>query len=162
MTAAGNLITVQVKPSFRLPFTRTQLKNIIGLVLKTECPRREWEVECLITDDASIRRLNGKYRNKHEPTDVLSFTLTDRGGSDPAIKFPSVPGIRTNLGQVIISYETAARQAAQRSAAIGSEIKLLLIHGTLHLTGMDHQKPADARKMQAKERKYINLIDKVK
>ncbi|HUI25734.1 MAG TPA: rRNA maturation RNase YbeY [Candidatus Kryptonia bacterium] len=97
-----------------------------------------------LVDDAEIRRLNRGYRGKDRPTDVLAFAM--REGK-------RAPGDEAVLGDVVISLDTAARQAANRGASLENEVTTLLIHGILHLLGYDHERsPADARRMRHKER----------
>jgi probable rRNA maturation factor len=93
---------------------------------------------CLITNDAELRRLNRQFRKKDLATDVLSFpALEDSNGV---------------LGEIAISFETARQQAAERRHAVGQEIELLMLHGVLHLIGMDHE--ADNGQMARAERKW--------
>ena len=90
-----------------------------------------------------MRRLNRDWRGKDRPTDVLSFAQAEGPGGAP-------PGL---LGDVVISLDTARRQAAERAAPLGAELDRLLIHGVLHLLGYDHERsPAEARRMQRRER----------
>ena len=98
------------------------------------------ELSVLLTDDATIRSLNREYRRKDRPTDVLSFAL-DAGPKD-------VPAVRL-LGDVVISLDTAARQARTRRRALLTEVAWLLAHGLLHLLGHDHPTAAAARKMDS-------------
>lgn len=102
------------------------------------------ELSVVITDDASVRELNRRYRGEDAPTDVLSFDLT----ADES--FVSSGGDRL-LGEVVISYPTAARQAEDAGHAVDEELAHLLVHGVLHLLGHDHQSPAEARTMRARE-----------
>lgn len=83
------------------------------------------EVSVLLTGDAAIRALNRKYRHKDKATDVLSF---------PAAEMPA--GI---AGDLVISLETAFSQAAKRGHTLEMEIRVLLLHGLLHLAGYDHE-----------------------
>ncbi len=95
----------------------------------------------LVTDDREIAELNERFRSKAKPTDVLSFP----SGAQ------SLP--MNELGDVVISIDTARRQAAERDLPLKHEITRLLIHGTLHLLGYDHEgvSPAVARKMRREE-----------
>ncbi|MEK7854173.1 MAG: rRNA maturation RNase YbeY, partial [candidate division NC10 bacterium] len=86
------------------------------------CP--EAEVGCLLVTDHRIRALNRRYRGEDHPTDVLAFPQGEGGGP------PGHPGL---LGDVVISVETAARQAARAGHSLEREVALLLIHGILHL-----------------------------
>jgi probable rRNA maturation factor len=101
----------------------------------------------LVSDDA-IRALNREYRAKDAPTDVLSFPLD---GSPPQI------GERL-LGDVVISVETARRQAAGYDAPLQREIYRLLIHGLLHLVGHDHAFTPERRAMRREERRLAEAI----
>jgi probable rRNA maturation factor len=104
----------------------------------------------LIIDDAQMHRLNARYRGIDRPTDVLAFAMREGPFAD---FHPQV------LGDVVISAETASRQARSRRHALGEELTHLLIHGTLHLLGYDHEvSPADARLMRVKERELWRLV----
>jgi probable rRNA maturation factor len=104
---------------------------------------RDAELSLLLVSDAVMRRLNREWRGKDHPTDVLSFAQAAGTGGAP-------PGL---LGDVVISVDTARRQAAARAASLGSELDRLLIHGVLHLLGYDHDRsPTEARRMQRRER----------
>jgi probable rRNA maturation factor len=94
------------------------------------------DVHVLLTGDATLRRLNRSFRGKNTATDVLSFP----GGDGRAV------GV---AGDLAISLETAARQAARFGHSLRDEVRVLLLHGVLHLTGFDHE--ADAGEMAARE-----------
>lgn len=89
----------------------------------------------LVTSDAEIRRLNRAFRHKDRPTDVLSF---------PAADFQ-----RVHAGDLAISIDTAARQANAHGHSLETELRILLLHGLLHLAGYDHE--ADHGEMAARE-----------
>jgi len=108
------------------------------------------EVTVSLVDDAEIHRLNRDYRRKDRPTDVLAFAMREgrRAPGDDAI-----------LGDVVISVDTAARQARQRRATTADEVRALLIHGLLHLLGYDHERSAaEARRMHAMERRLHKVL----
>ncbi len=94
------------------------------------------ELSVLLTNDAQIHALNLQHREKDKPTDVLSFPLDEGGGADGAVS-----GTRV-LGDVVISLDTAARQARGRKRELLPEVRFLLAHGLLHLLGYDHGDPA--------------------
>lgn len=100
-----------------------------------------------LVDDAAIRALNLKYRGRNAPTDVLSFPLD----GTPA-------EVERLLGDVVISVETALRQAADYDAPLQREIYRLLIHGLLHLKGHDHERSAERRVMEREERRLAHAI----
>ena len=87
------------------------------------------ELSILITDDEHIRHLNRTYRSKNHTTDVLSFP---QDGT-------SAPGSLRHLGDIAISYYQAQKQAQQIGQSLGKEIRFLILHGTLHLIGYDHE-----------------------
>jgi len=107
------------------------------------------ELGVVITDDETVRDLNRRYAGLDEPTDVLSFSL--REGEE----FVVPPGGIDRLGEVVISFPTAARQASEQGRALDSEIAHLLVHGTLHLLGYDHAEPAEERRMRAREEELL-------
>ena len=96
--------------------------------------------------DQTIHELNSQYRNKDKPTDVLSFPLADD-------LYPWL------LGDVVISIETAQRQARRRRHSLREEVLTLLIHGILHLLGFDHERSdKEARGMKEKTRELFGRI----
>jgi probable rRNA maturation factor len=99
------------------------------------------ELSLLLCDDATIHALNRDYRGKDRPTDVLAFAM--REGEGGALH----PGL---LGDVVISVETARRQAKEHGRTIVAEVTFLLAHGLLHLLGFDHQTPEEERRMNAR------------
>ncbi len=93
-------------------------------------------VEVLLTSDPEIKRLNRTFRRKNKPTDILSF--------------PTPPEISAqHAGDLAISLDTAARQAAEHGHSLRDELRILLLHGLLHLAGEDHE--TDSGEMAARE-----------
>ncbi|HXH12279.1 MAG TPA: rRNA maturation RNase YbeY [Alphaproteobacteria bacterium] len=128
--------------------TRTLRKMQQRLLAALDC--RNCELSVRIVDDAHIQRLNAQYRGIDRPTDVLAFPM--REGAF-AYLHPQL------LGDIVISAETAQRQAHARRHSLTAELTHLLIHGTLHLLGYDHEiSPVDARLMRAKERDLWRLV----
>lgn len=99
----------------------------------------------MLTDDAAIRDLNRRYRRRNVPTDVLSFA--QREGAAFARPGDAAP----HLGDVVISVETARRQAREHRLALREEVAHLLVHGILHLLGYDHVRKRDEAVMRARE-----------
>jgi probable rRNA maturation factor len=110
------------------------------------------EVSLLLTDDETIHALNRDYRDQDKPTDVLSFAQRDQRPDAPEIPAPALADQPENLGDVVISVETAARQAEQHGATLDDELALLTVHGILHLLGYDDMTDEGAAEMQEKER----------
>jgi probable rRNA maturation factor len=118
------------------------------LLAALEC--QNCDLSVLIVDDARMHRLNAHYRGIDRPTDVLAFAM--REGPFTHLQ-PQL------LGDVVISAETALRQARARHHSLAEELTRLLIHGTLHLLGYDHEvSPTAARLMRAKERELWRLV----
>ena len=106
------------------------------------------ELSVLLTDDETIRRLNRRYRHTDRPTDVLSFHF------DSSLTPPSLNGPRL-LGDIVISLDTAARQASGRRRPLLAELRWLLAHGILHLLGFDHARARQKRRMVAWTRRLV-------
>ena len=139
------LITVVAK--FERFVEVEELRRIAAGVLAAESvPNAELGV--LITDDEAVRRLNAEYAGEDETTDVLAFSL--REGE----VFVS-PDEVTRLGEVIISFPTASRQAAEAGRLVDEEMAHLLVHGILHLLGYDHVEPEEERVMRGREAELL-------
>jgi probable rRNA maturation factor len=104
------------------------------------------ELSVLLTDDRRIQELNREHRDKDKPTDVLSFPLDEDEDS------PDSPRL---LGDVVISLDTAERQAHGRGRPLAEEVRFLLAHGILHLIGHDHAEPEEKRVMVAATRRLV-------
>ncbi len=87
-------------------------------------------VDVLLTSDTEVKRLNRSFRGKNNATDVLSF---------PAEPMPGLPEEHQHTGDLAISLETAGRQAEEHGHSLATELRILLLHGLLHLAGMDHE-----------------------
>lgn len=122
--------------NLHIPSTRTlgrflaEAQDAVGL---------SGQVTVLLTTDATLRNLNRRFRGKDVATDVLSFASTNPASGPEKI-----------AGDVAISLETARKQAAEQGHALGVELRVLMLHGLLHLAGYDHE--TDAGKMQRRER----------
>jgi probable rRNA maturation factor len=96
----------------------------------------------LLADDAAVKTLNRQWRGKNKPTNVLSF---------PAADFKLPRGQARPLGDLILSYETCAKEAKAAGLTLRNHAVHLVVHGLLHLTGHDHENDADAERMEARE-----------
>jgi probable rRNA maturation factor len=124
------------------------LRRRAAAILKAAGQARA-ELSIALVDDAAIRELNGQYRGKPRPTDVLSFSLVEGEFADRRGKL---------LGDVVISVDTAARQARERRRGLDDTIAKLLVHGVLHLLGHDHEADDEARRMLAEERRIWRVL----
>lgn len=107
-------------------------------------------------DDEEIAEMNEQYRNKPRPTDVLSFAQSE-GEEFPGMEMAF--GVETRmLGDIVISVDTAVRQAAERHHSLQTEIEFLAVHGCLHLQGYDHQTSAQRRVMWKQQDEVIAVL----
>jgi probable rRNA maturation factor len=107
------------------------------------------EISVRLTDDAEVRTLNAQYRQKDKPTNVLSF---------PMIQPDLLETVTANsddgevlLGDIVLAFETCAREAQEKGASLADHATHLIVHGTLHLLGYDHMVEDEAEAMEAIE-----------
>jgi len=143
-------IAIQITPRFRANVDQRSLHRVATEVLSREGLEQETELSLVVTDDEAIRELNRRFRGVDAPTDVLAF------GEGAEEQFVSVPGSPPYLGDVVISYPRAQAQAEELGHAVAEELKLLVIHGVLHLLGYDHQEGAAAERMREKEERILH------
>lgn len=128
--------------------TVAEIKGAAETMLRTlALPRAELSI--LLCDDPTIHALNRDYRRKDKPTDVLAFAL--REGRDGHLAGDA-------LGDVVISLDTAARQAAEHARSTRDEVRMLLAHGLLHLLGWDHRTDAEDAKMRAEVDRLVAAV----
>jgi probable rRNA maturation factor len=139
-------VAVRVEAPFRGRLDSRALRRLAVRVLRAEGVAPPVEVGLVVTDDETLRDLNRRYLGLDEPTDVLSFGHQPSG--QPFVTPPD--GVR-RLGEVIMSYPTAERQAEEVGHSVEDEAAHLVVHGLLHLLGYDHANPADERRMRARE-----------
>ena len=102
------------------------------------------DIVVLLTDDAAMRELNGRFRDKDKPTNVLSFPA-------PENAFP-------HLGDIVLAYGVCATEAEAQSKTLADHVSHLVVHGVLHLLGRDHEDDAEAEEMEAEEREILAKI----
>jgi probable rRNA maturation factor len=126
----------------------SKIRKIAGLILK-ELGKEKEALSLLLVNDRAIRKINREFRQIDAPTDVLSF---------PVAKHSPHPEIKL-LGDIVISVETARKQAKSLGHSLEREITFLLIHGVLHLLGWDHeQSPQEAKKMYKTQREILSIF----
>jgi len=110
-------------------------------------PAASGEVSVVLTDDAAMQKLNREWRGLDKPTNVLSF--------------PAAPGTAapTLLGDIVIAYETVAREAAAEGKLFAHHVAHLAVHGFLHLLGYDHDSDARAEEMERLETRILARLD---
>lgn len=122
--------------------------EIVKLICQKEKIKRPISLDVALVSDLEIQELNRRYRKKNRPTDVLAFENVKT-----KIAWPLEEG--RYLGEVIISYQTARKQAAQKKISQQNEIAFLFIHGFLHLIGYDHEMSEKEAKRMEKKSKFI-------
>jgi probable rRNA maturation factor len=120
---------------------RKRLREIVAAVLDGE-GKPDSEISLAFVDNATIHRLNLRYLQHDEPTDVLSFPLSD-------------PSAKRLSGELVIDAEIAKAQAQERGHDVQAELALYVIHGLLHLCGYDDKSEAAEKRMRERERHYL-------
>jgi probable rRNA maturation factor len=122
--------------------------NLAEVALKLEGYPETVEISLVLVDDPTIHKLNKTYRGVDAPTDVLSFALLEHTPEEPEYEH-EVGEIL--LGDVVISVETALRQAEANKLTLEAEVCFLFVHGLLHLLGNDHDTAVQEQQMRQKE-----------
>lgn len=119
-----------------------------------------FEVSLLACDDARIAALNADFRHKGQPTNVLSWPSDERGAMAEG-EMPVLPALPKDaeLGDIAISYDTCAREAAEAGKPFEDHVTHLIVHGTLHLLGFDHIRDGDATLMEGLETEILGKLD---
>lgn len=154
LSRCAHRIEVQITRPFRWAVRAPWLRRIACHVLLAEGVGPT-ELGVVITDDATIHELNRRFLGIDEPTDVLSFGLGGQGGRPFALP----PGEVASLGEVIVSYPAAVRQAEEQGHSVQAEAAHLLVHGILHLLGYDHEGPEDERLMRQRAEEIVAGLD---
>lgn len=125
-------------------FCRQVIRTAWAFMNATKCA----EVSVVLADNDFVQKLNREYRGKDKPTNVLSFET----GMKPVKGQPFI------AGDIIVAYETVAREAREQNKKFSAHLAHLLVHGTLHLLGEDHLSNKQAEKMEAKEIKIMKQL----
>jgi probable rRNA maturation factor len=120
------------------------MREVVRTVLAGE-EVADYEISLAFVDDATIHRLNKQFLQHDEPTDVLSFPLSD-------------PSAKKLSGELVIGAETAKARADEMGHDVQAELALYAIHGLLHLCGCDDHKADDAAAMRERERHYLRQL----
>jgi probable rRNA maturation factor len=127
-------------------------QDIVARVLQAQDIGGDVEIGLLITGQEKIQELNKTYRGRDRPTDVLAFYMTGAG------EFVQPPDDVKHLGEVVISYPQAVLQAREQGNSAEKELRILIIHGILHLLGYDHEETKEKRGMSAREQVILRKI----
>jgi probable rRNA maturation factor len=131
-------------PQEIVPIDRGRMREAVRAVLDGE-DVADAEISLAFVDNPTIHRLNQRYLQHDEPTDVLSFPLSEPNASRLA-------------GELVIGVEVALEQAASRDHDVQAELILYVIHGLLHLCGYDDHDDADRDAMRQRERHYLQQL----
>lgn len=159
-------IDVDVREGVRSPVSVAALARAAAATLDAVRAPAPASIGLVLSGDAELASLNATHMGKSGPTDVLSFPLLPPTAFAPGAAAPDVPrppGSRIHLGDIIVSVERAIEQAEQgRGGQTGDvrwspadELRLLVIHGTLHICGRDHADPDEEAAMRALERRLL-------
>lgn len=141
-----------------------RLLDILGMVVSTALQEEglegDPEVSIALVDDGYIRDLNLRYRNIDQPTDVLSFAMSESTDEEPALQEAEEEEFPEDiLGDIIISMETAVRQAVEFGHSLEREVAYLTAHGMFHLLGYDHQDEDSRAVMREKEERVLAAVN---
>ena len=164
---ANRPIDLQVFPAFRALVSRQWLRRVATEALHAADPTGGRGISVVIADDSTLQQLNLTYRGYDEVTDVLSFSpehsaddalpeLQRRSTEDLA--FPAIDEEEEGLGEVVISYPQAVRQAPEHGQPLERELALLLVHGVLHLFGHDHVNAEEEATMREAEQRTLARV----
>lgn len=118
----------------------------------------DWEVALLGCDDARIAELNGDFREKPKPTNVLSWPSEERGAEEPGGQPDAPDPMDPELGDIAISYDTCTREALEAGKPVTDHVTHLIVHGVLHLLGYDHIRDEDATLMEQLEVEILGKL----
>ena len=146
-------VNVRVFPAFRSAVKAPFVRKAATTALAIADPGGTTDVSVVITDDETLQELNRRFRGLDEPTDVLSFgDVSDASLTPPDLDdapgFPDIPDGQASLGEIVLSYPLAVRQAGEHNVQVEEEVALLIVHGVLHLLGHDHAERDEEKAMK--------------
>lgn len=144
-TPVEEKIVIQVDEAFATEVDSVDLARVVAATLLAE-NQPDGEVTVVVTSDEAVAELNQQYRDVAEPTDVLSFPA-----QDPTPGFVTAPEMAAYLGDIMIALPFTQRQATALGRSLRDELRLLVVHGTLHLLGYDHADPEEEAAMWARQ-----------
>ena len=129
------------------------VQNILNFAAKKEEVEDDSEVSVTYVTNERIQEVNREYRQKDQPTDVISFALEELGEDEVEIVGGQIPRV---LGDIIISIDRAKEQAEEYNHSFSRELGFLALHGFLHLLGYDHMEEMDEKKMFQKQKDILD------
>ena len=134
------MIEVEVEDAAAWPGV-ADLEAVVARAAEAALGDQAGDVVILLTDDAAVADLNGRFRGKEQPTNVLSF--------------PAPDSARPHLGDLVLASGVCAAEAAAQRKTLADHLSHLVVHGVLHLLGRDHEDDADAEAMETEERAIL-------
>lgn len=150
-------INVSTEQKLKVSLDKNWLKNIVLETLKAEDIVTAVEIGLVITDNKTVQELNKTYRDIDEPTDVLAFHM-HHTSQETEPSFIAPPNGVHHLGEIVISYPQAVKQAQEQGHNVAQELALLIVHGVLHLLGYDHEQPDERQHMKAREKSIMEKL----
>ena len=163
--AEGEVEVFGVDEQADQPVALARWVDLATHVLLDSGVRGEAELSLLFVDEGVMADLNKRFMGADGPTDVLAFPLDDpidtgrfpdSGSTGPDREAPDIAELPLLLGDVVVCPAVAARQAPEHAGSYEDEVALLVVHGVLHVLGMDHADPEEAVVMQARERELLD------
>ena len=156
-SAPSQRIDVQVFPAFAHRLSKAWLRKVAEQALDIHDEAMSPTISLVIADDETVHHLNLEYRGLDETTDVLAFPLWTSAEHDAEV-FYLPPEETAPVGEIVISYPQAARQAREGKRPIRAEMALLIVHGVLHLLGYDHADPRQESHMWARQDEVLARV----
>jgi probable rRNA maturation factor len=150
-------LSIQIEKPFVGLVSKQWLRRAVKLTLVHTGIGSPVELGLVIAGDDTVHNLNRDYRSVDRITDVIAFSLSEQGAVDKQ-PFITPPDDVIHLGEIIISYPQAKRQAGEQRHPLERELALLVAHGVLHLLGYDHELPEQAEKMRSMETRVLHTI----
>ncbi len=154
-------INISVEQKLKVSLEESWLRNIALKALEAEGIVSPAEMGLVITNSKIIQKLNKTYRGEDKPTDVLAFHMIPGTSQESELRFVGPPDGVHHLGEVVISYPQAVRQAQGQGHGVARELALLIVHGVLHLLGYDHELPEEEQQMKARENEILERLDSI-
>ena len=164
-TAAGDVDVFVADEQSDEPVDTARWSRLVGSVLEAEGVRGDAEVSLLFVDETAMAELNQRFLSREGPTDVLAFPIdddvyegarsADSVGPGPSVD-PELAELPTILGDVVLCPAVAKRNAPAHAGTYDDELALLVVHGILHLLGMDHADADDAAVMEKREQQLLD------
>jgi probable rRNA maturation factor len=140
----------------RIDLGAVEIRETVRKVLKLEHVA-DAEISVAVLDDAAIHAINRNHLGHDFPTDVISFVYESARSAPPARSEPRGSGLKIE-GEIVLSAETARREASRHGWSARSELQLYIVHGLLHLCGYDDLTPAEKRSMRRRERAVLKEL----